>query len=104
MHVWSHAGYPYDLSPGGNRPCYELGIAVHDDDGDSHDTLEVETRADIASGQSGGPLWGVFEGGQRHIIGTLSGHEDNFAEPTSNVFAGGNGLVELIRWGRDNWD
>ena len=102
-HVWSHAGYPYDLSPSGNRPCFELGISVHDDDSDSHDTLELETRADIASGQSGGPLWGRFTNGGRQIIGTLSGREDNFAEEKNSLFAGGNGLSRLIRWGRDHW-
>src|SRR5262249_13424565 len=102
LSVWAHAGYPYDLSLGGNRPSYELGIAVRDDDSDSYDNLEVETQADIASGQSGGPLWGVFDG-QRKIIGTLSGKEDNFAEAKNSLFAGGNGLVSLIKWGRDNW-
>lgn len=103
LHVWNHAGYPYDLSPSGNRPCYELGISVHDDDSDSYDTLELETKADIASGQSGGPLWGRWTNGGRQIIGTLSGREDNFAEEKNSLFAGGNGLSRLCRWGRDNW-
>jgi hypothetical protein len=71
-------------------------------DCDSYNTLEIETDADTAKGQSGGPLWGVFSG-DRRVIGTLNGHEDMFAEPTSNVFAGGTGLVELVRWGRNNW-
>jgi V8-like Glu-specific endopeptidase len=103
LHVWSHAGYPYDLSESGNRPCYELGISVHDDDSDSYDTLELETRADIASGQSGGPLWGTWTNGGRQIIGTLSGREDNFGEKKNSLFAGGNGLSRLVQWGRGNW-
>jgi V8-like Glu-specific endopeptidase len=103
LRVWSHAGYPYDLSASGSRPCYELGISVHDDDSDSYNTLELETRADIASGQSGGPLWGRWTNGGRQIIGTLSGREDNFAEEKNSLFAGGNGLSRLCRWGRDNW-
>jgi hypothetical protein len=102
--VWAHAGYPYDLSAFGNRPCYELGISVNDDDSDSYDTLELETKADIASGQSGGPLWGRWTNGGRQIIGTLSGREDNTAEAKNSLFAGGNGLSRLCRWGRDNWD
>jgi V8-like Glu-specific endopeptidase len=102
--VWAHAGYPYDLSMGGQRPSFELGISVHDDDSDSFDTLEVETRADAASGQSGGPLWGVFQDGGHQVIGTMSGVEDNFLEAKNALFAGGNGLVNLIRWGRDNWN
>lgn len=103
LRVWSHAGYPYDLSWSGQQPCYELGISVHDDDSDSYDTLELETRADIASGQSGGPLWGRWTNGGRQIIGTLSGREDNFAEEKNSLFAGGTGLSRLCRWGRDNW-
>ncbi|KQZ70607.1 trypsin-like serine peptidase [Nocardioides sp. Root151] len=103
LHVWNHAGYPYDLSATGQRPCFELGISVHDDDSDSYDTLELETRADIASGQSGGPLWGRWTNGGRQVIGTLSGREDNFAEEKNSLFAGGNGLSRLCRWGRDNW-
>lgn len=102
LSVWAHAGYPYDMSPNGDRPCFELGIAVRDDDSDSFDTMEVETDADIASGQSGGPLWGMFNGDPQ-IIGTLAGHEDLFADNTSNLFAGGNGLVQLVIWGRENW-
>jgi V8-like Glu-specific endopeptidase len=103
LNVWNHAGYPYDLSASGSRPCYELGISVHDDDSDSYDTLELETRADIASGQSGGPLWGRWTNGGRQVIGTLSGREDNFAEEKNSLFAGGNGLSRLCRWGRDHW-
>lgn len=101
--VWAHAGYPWDLSASQSRPCYELGISVHDDDSDRFDTLELETRADIASGQSGGPLWGRWRNGGQQIIGTLSGREDNFAEKKNSLFAGGNGLSRLVKWGRDNW-
>lgn len=83
----------------GPATCYELGISVHDDDSDSYDTLELETRADIASGQSGGPLWGRWTNGGRQIVGTLSGREDNFLEEKNSLFAGGNGLSRLCRWG-----
>ena len=101
-HVFAHVGYPWDFSPSGQRPIFELGIAVEDDDSDDYDTLELETRADGGSGQSGGPLWGLW-GDQHQVIGTLAGVEDNFGEAKNMCFAGGNGLVELIRWGRDNW-
>ncbi len=101
--VWTHAGYPYDLSPNGDYPSVEYDIKVEDDDSDKYDTVELETKADIASGQSGGPLWARFRNGGRQITGVLSGREDNFAEPKNSLFAGGNGLVSLARWGRDNW-
>ena len=99
---FTHAGYPFDL---GNwtRPCYQNGISVSDDDNDKFGTLELETNADIASGQSGGPLWGFFDGAQRRVIGTLSGNQNHFGEPENSCFAGGNALVRLIDWGRANW-
>jgi len=103
LEVWAHAGYPYDLSASGSRPCYQLGISVFDDDSDDYNTLELETEADIASGQSGGPLWARFENGGRQIIGTLSGREDNFAEAKNSLYAGGSGLSNLCKWGRNHW-
>ncbi len=99
---WEHAGYPYDLSPGGNEPCYQFSITIDDDDDDDYDTVELETDADIASGQSGGPLWAIFNDGGHQIIGVLSGRDNDFLE-SSNVFAGGNGLNALVTWGRANW-
>jgi V8-like Glu-specific endopeptidase len=99
---WAHVGYPYDLSPNGDEPCYQLDITIDDDDDDDFDTVELETDADIASGQSGGPLWAIFKDGGRQIVGVLSGRDDDFLE-SSNVFAGGNGLNNLVTWGRNNW-
>lgn len=37
-HYWAHVGYPWDLSPAGMRPSFELGISVEDDDSDDFDT------------------------------------------------------------------
>jgi V8-like Glu-specific endopeptidase len=99
---WEHVGYPYDLSPGGVRPSWEMSITIDDDDGDDYDTLELETNADIASGQSGGPLWAVWQNGGNQIVGICSGNQDSFWE-TTNIFAGGNGLNSLVSWGRANW-
>jgi V8-like Glu-specific endopeptidase len=99
---WEHVGYPYDLSPNGDEPCYELNVTIDDDDNDDFDTVELETDADIASGQSGGPLWAVFNDGGPQIIGVLSGREDATFE-SSNVFAGGSGLNGLVSWGREHW-
>jgi V8-like Glu-specific endopeptidase len=99
---WEHAGYPYDLSPNGDQPCYQFNITIEDDDDDDHDTVELETDADIGSGQSGGPLWAIFPDGGHQIIGVLSGNQDSTWE-YENIFAGGSGLNALVKWGRDNW-
>jgi V8-like Glu-specific endopeptidase len=100
--LWDHVGYPYDLSPNGDEPCFQGGITIDDDDDDDYNTVELETDADIASGQSGGPLWAHFKEGGRQIVGVLSGRDDDFAE-SSNVFAGGSGLNSLVGWGRAHW-
>lgn len=99
---FTHVGYPFDRGDW-TRPCFQMGISVGDDDSDEFDTLEIETNADIASGQSGGPLWGYFDGGNPRVIGTLSGNQDHFGEPENSCFAGGNGLLRLIKWGHANW-
>ena len=97
---WEHNGYPYDLSPNGVDPCYQFGVTINDDDNDDHDTVELETDADVASGQSGGPIHGYFDNGGFQIVGVLGG---NISDESSNVFAGGSGLNALVKWGRDNW-
>lgn len=105
--VWAHCGYPYDLGPyppTPDRPCYQMGIAVFDDDSDDYDTLELETKADIASCQSGGPLFAPFDDGHTRVIGTLAGRTDHWDEEKCSLFAGGNGLVKLISWGREHYD
>jgi V8-like Glu-specific endopeptidase len=99
---WEHAGYPYDLSPNGDQPCYQFTITIDDDDDDDFHTVELETDADISSGQSGGPLWAIFKDGGHQIVGVLSGRDSDVFE-SSNVFAGGAGLSALVKWGRDNW-
>jgi hypothetical protein len=97
---WEHDGYPYDLSPGGSQPSFQFSVTIDDDDDDDFDTVELETDADIASGQSGGPLHGFFSDGGFQIVGVLGG-EDN--DEGTNVFAGGSGLNALVKWGRDTW-
>ena len=99
---WEHVGYPFDLSLGGTEPSYQFNITINDDDGDSYNTLELETNADTASGQSGGPLWAIFKDGGHQILGVLSGNQNGLWE-TTNIFAGGSGLNSLVRWGRNNW-
>ncbi|HUQ07153.1 MAG TPA: trypsin-like serine protease [Kofleriaceae bacterium] len=106
--VFAAVGYPWDVA-GAQQPSVETGIAVVDDDGDSYGTKEIETKCDSASGLSGGPLFANWSG-MPYIIGTFSGWEeevDLLANGFSNVhslFSGGNGLVRLIRWARENWD
>jgi V8-like Glu-specific endopeptidase len=101
---WTLAGYSGDLSRG-NRPSYVAGFPVIDDDSEGN-ALEIEYLADTAPGASGAPVFGWWKDGP-YVIGTHSGPEIEYSFPFSNelhnLAAGGNALVDLIRWARANW-
>ena len=93
------SGYPTHF---GTRPAVELDMGIRDIDNDSPG-LELETvnRPDLQGGWSGGPLWLPQEGPA--IVGVLSGSEMDEFDPRRAVFAGGRGMIDLIRFGLDNW-
>jgi hypothetical protein len=108
---WTMAGFPYDINL--THMSHETGIAVRDDDdgddisvdGTSYDTTQVESDADEASGASGSPLWGWWDGspsaiGVHHGVeydGTISGTE------TLSCASGGAGFTQACAWGRRLW-
>lgn len=103
--IFNVVGYPFDIA-NGLRPVFQTEVAVIDTDNDAYGTEEIETRADIASGNSGGPLFRIEKDDAR-IIGTCSGIASDrhwlFTVRQFSVFAGGKGLNRLVRYGRDNF-
>lgn len=97
---WSMAGYPGDIA-GAQRPSANYWFPIIDDDNDGAG-VELEYQVDTNSGNSGGPVFGWWDG-LPYVIGTHSGGEDNFGEPRQNVAAGGSALSSLIDWARNNW-
>jgi V8-like Glu-specific endopeptidase len=97
---WTLAGYPGDVA-NAQRPSANYWFPITDDDNDGAG-VELEYKADTNSGNSGGPVWGWWDG-KPYVIGTHSGGEDNFGEPKQNVAAGGSALSSLIAWARSNW-
>ena len=93
------SGYPVHF---GERPAVELDLGIRDIDNDSPG-LELETvnRPDLQGGWSGGPLWLPQEGPA--VVGVHSGLETDELDPRRAVFAGGPGMIDLIRFGIDNW-
>lgn len=93
------SGYPGHYQ---QRPAVELDLGIRDIDNDSPG-LELETvnRPDLQPGWSGGPLWLPQEGPA--VVGVLSGSEKDELDPRRSVFAGGSGMLDLIRFGLDNW-
>jgi hypothetical protein len=56
--VWSHMGYPSDLSSG-LRPTWQGGFLV---DGTDDAAQSILQQADVFPGQSGGPVFGFWDG------------------------------------------
>ncbi len=108
---WTMAGFPYDWNS--NYMTHETAIAVRDDDdgddinvnGSRHDTTQVESDADEASGASGSPLWGWWDDGP-YAIGVHHGVERDgtvFGTEILSCASGGNGFVAAAGWGRSMW-
>lgn len=96
---WETVGYPCDLGAS-KRPTYQSGITVSSMTPDPYVTVELDADADLASGQSGGPLWAEWDDGGHQIIGITAAHD---IDHDDNLFGGGAGLTTLVQWGRDNW-
>ena len=98
---WTSVGYPDTAAGGGGEiPVVEFdrGIKDIDDDGDG---LALETVRFTDHGWSGGPLWGWINGDAR-VIGVCSGEEYNVG-PDRSVFAGGEHMVNLVKYGLANY-
>lgn len=93
------SGYPGSF---GERPAVELDMGVRDiDNDDPGKEIEFALRADLGPGWSGGPLW--HHTANPYAVGVLSGQEKDGLDPTRLVYAGGGGLVGLVRHGQTNW-
>jgi V8-like Glu-specific endopeptidase len=103
---WALTGYPGAIA-GANRPAFQTGVAVLDDDEDG-DAQQLEHHGDSSPGESGGPMFGFWNDGP-HAIGTTSGGETisggflGIGNEDNNIAAGGNAMVDLVKWGLSNW-
>jgi V8-like Glu-specific endopeptidase len=108
---WSIIGYPSKIA-GAERPSFQGSVSSDDTDGDSNGGLEIETKADLTPGNSGGPMFGWWNGDPR-VIGVVSGEEEEWSPgfwpwdwadtSLTNVIAGGAGFTNLMAWARTNW-
>jgi V8-like Glu-specific endopeptidase len=108
---WSVIGYPSAVA-GAQRPSFQGSVTSDDTDGDSNGGLEIETKADLTPGNSGGPMFGWWDGDPR-LIGVVSGQEEEWSPgfwpwdwadtELTNVIAGGSGFTNMMAWGRTNW-
>jgi V8-like Glu-specific endopeptidase len=96
---WTLCGYP-GMVANAQRPSRQSSFPIQDDDNDGAG-VELEYEADTSDGNSGGPVFGWWDG-KPYIIGTHSGGEEE-AFDTNNVAAGGAALSNLIHWARTHW-
>ncbi|MEW9576770.1 trypsin-like serine protease [Bacillus toyonensis] len=96
-------GYPDKFN---NRPAVEFDMGLRDIDNDSPG-IELEFshsgHPDIRQGWSGGPLWIPGPGATSTVFGICSGSEKDEFDPRFIVFAGGKGMVDLVKFGLANW-
>ena len=108
---WSIIGYPDDVASG-RRPSFQDNISVEKTHSDSTGGLEMETKADLNHGNSGGPMYAWWEGDPR-VVGVVVGGKE-YSSPgfwpwqwgnkrKINVVAGGSAFCKLIAWARTNW-
>ncbi len=95
---YTSSGYPATF---GGRPAVQFAIGIRDLDNDSPGK-ELETVEYTTGGWSGGPLW-FFAGQSPLVVGVLSGAETDGFDPRRDVYAGYTAMVDLVRFGRDNW-
>lgn len=102
--VWSNIGYPGDID-NAEEPAFQQGFTINDTDGDSNGGEELETEnCDLNHGNSGGPMFAWWNNGtDPRIVGVVSSQETEDTSRNDNVFASGDGFVNLCAWGRSNW-
>ena len=112
---WTVLGYPLGVASG-ERPSYQTGVSVFDIElsiaGVAAGGIELETKADVTPGNSGGPMFGWWSGDPR-LVGVVSAQEEEWSPGAwpwewadvekSNIVAGGPGFTSLMAWGRTNW-
>jgi len=90
LEVWWHIGYPADLTSM-QRPVFQSWFALDGDDDQDDAHQIVRHRADVFPGQSGGPMFGFWEGD----VGPRAVAVQSWQNSETNGASGGGDLVDL---------
>ena len=92
LDVWSHMGYPGDLNSG-QRPVFQGGFRL---DGSDDAAQELLHTGDVCPGQSGGPMFGWWEGD----VGPRAVAVQSWQSTANNGASGGMDLRDLVALAR----
>lgn len=105
---WMHVGYPDDVG-GGTAPAFEGGFSIYNswapgfwETGPGRD---IETFADLNHGDSGGPIFGLWNDGP-YVVGVVSAEGtldpvySDLTSRTGNWVAGGSPMPDLVNQAR----
>jgi V8-like Glu-specific endopeptidase len=100
--VWMTIGYPGDFPFGaeGTVPTYQSGVSLDEDDFDLGSGRAMTTSADVMKGQSGSPMFGLWDD-VAYAVAVISSEGEVFLSGAENWCAGGSDLGRLVRQARD---
>lgn len=91
LEAWWHIGYPSDLTSM-ERPIYQSWFTMDGDQNQSDDHQAIYHLADVFPGQSGGPMFGFWEGD----VGPRAVAVQSWQNSSTNGASGGGDLVDLV--------
>ena len=95
LDVWSHMGYPTDLNSG-QRPTWQGGFRI---DGTDAGAQSILHQADVFPGQSGGPVFGFWDGD----VGPRAVAVQSWENPSDNGASGSMDMRDLVALARTDF-
>lgn len=95
LDVWSHMGYPADLNSG-QRPTWQGGFRV---DGSDDAAQAILHKADVFPGQSGGPMFGFWDGD----VGPRAIAVQSWQDTSNNGASGSMDMRDLVARARTDF-
>ena len=98
--VWETMGYPTDIA-GGTQPIFEMDKNLDEDEFDLGSGRAMTTSADMKRGQSGSPMFSMWNDGIAYAVAVMSSFGQVYASGDENWCSGGSDLSRLVRTARD---
>lgn len=91
---WRNIGYPTDVASG-LFPIYQRDKELDEDEVDYGSARAMTTSADVKKGQSGGPVFGFWDG-KPYVVAVISSEGSIYASGDENWCSGGSDLPSLV--------